>query len=65
MPTYQWRKSTYSPNSSNCVNVATRDGVVLLRESDDPDVVLTLAPPALRAFIRAVRAGEFDRTLNE
>ncbi|MFE2679387.1 DUF397 domain-containing protein [Streptomyces hygroscopicus] len=47
------------------MNVAARDRAVLLRESDDPDVVLTLAPPALRAFIRAVRAGEFDRTLNE
>lgn len=56
-----WRKSTYSSNSSNCVNLAASDRAVLLRESDDPDVVLTTTPAALRAFIRGAKAGDFDR----
>ncbi|MBL1114692.1 DUF397 domain-containing protein [Streptomyces sp. 110] len=80
MSTYQWRKSSYSGDSSNCVNVAiawrkssysgdagncvnvAADGNgIALRESDDPDVVLTTTPAALRAFIRGAKAGAFDR----
>ncbi|MCG0288900.1 DUF397 domain-containing protein [Streptomyces sp. PSAA01] len=60
-----WRKSTHSADAGNCVNVAASDRAVFLRESDEPDVVLTVTPPALRAFIRAVRAGGFDRTLGK
>ncbi|MGW7658133.1 DUF397 domain-containing protein [Streptomyces asiaticus] len=58
---YQWRKSSYSANSSNCVNVAADGNGIALRESDDPDVILTTTPAALRAFIRAAKAGGFDR----
>ncbi len=80
MSGYQWRKSSYSANSSNCVNVAAErrkssqsgdagncvnvpasDRAVLLRESDDPHVILTTTPAALRAFIRGAKAGDFDR----
>ncbi|MEU0804223.1 DUF397 domain-containing protein [Streptomyces sp. NPDC005970] len=60
MSRYQWRKSSYSPNSSNCVNVAVSDHAVFLRESDDPDVVLTTTPAALRSFIRGTKAGRLD-----
>ncbi|MGP3940868.1 DUF397 domain-containing protein [Streptomyces sp. 6N106] len=58
---YQWRKSSYSANSSNCVNVAADDDGIALRESDDPDVVLITRPAVLRAFIRGAKAGAFDR----
>ncbi|MGW7619015.1 DUF397 domain-containing protein [Streptomyces antimycoticus] len=61
MPTYQWRKSSYSADASNCVNVAAANGVIAMRESDDPDVVLTTTPAALRAFIRGAKDGDFDR----
>ncbi|MBD3004476.1 MULTISPECIES: DUF397 domain-containing protein [unclassified Streptomyces] len=61
MPTYQWRKSSYSADASNCVNVAAANGVIAMRESDDPDVVLTTTPAVLRAFIRGAKAGDFDR----
>ena len=61
MPTYQWRKSSYSADASNCVNVAAAaNGVVALRESDDPDVVLITTPAALHAFIRGTKAGRLD-----
>ncbi|WP_413800008.1 DUF397 domain-containing protein [Streptomyces iranensis] len=57
----EWRKSSYSADAGNCVNVAASDRAVLLRESDDPDVVLTTTPAVLRAFIRGAKAGVFDR----
>ncbi|MGY0060557.1 DUF397 domain-containing protein [Streptomyces sp. LZ34] len=60
MSTYLWRKSSFSGDASNCVNVAADNGVIALRESDEPDVVLTTTPAALRAFIRGTKAGRLD-----
>ncbi|MFI9235957.1 DUF397 domain-containing protein [Streptomyces sp. NPDC053079] len=61
MTSYQWWKSSYSANSSNCVNVAAADdGTVRLRESDDPDTILTLTPAALHGLIRAAKAGRLS-----
>ncbi|GHF45992.1 hypothetical protein GCM10010218_29030 [Streptomyces mashuensis] len=55
---YQWRKSSYSADASNCIYVATTgDGTCLLRESDDPGVVLALAPGCLGALLRQIRLG--------
>lgn len=56
MHSIPWQKSTFSGDGSNCVYVAapTAD-VILLRESDEPDVILTMAPIGLRALIRAAR----------
>ncbi|WNE97373.1 DUF397 domain-containing protein [Streptomyces luomodiensis] len=61
MSTYQWRKSSYSGDASNCVNVGVAGNGIVLRESDDPDVVLSTTRAALRAFIRGAKAGDFDR----
>ncbi|MBA6439743.1 DUF397 domain-containing protein [Streptomyces sp. GMR22] len=61
MSTYRWRKSSYSGDASNCVNVAADGNGIALRESDDPHVILTTTPAALRAFIRDAKAGAFDR----
>ncbi|AQA12581.1 DUF397 domain-containing protein [Streptomyces malaysiensis] len=60
-----WRKSTHSADAGNCVGVAASDLAVLLRESDEPGILLTTTPAALRAFIQAVRAGNLDRTLGD
>ncbi|MFC8824747.1 DUF397 domain-containing protein [Streptomyces sp. NPDC057137] len=61
MSTYDWQKSSYSGTAGNCVNIATADdGTIKLRESDDPDTVVTTTPEKLRAFILGVKAGEFD-----
>jgi putative sterol carrier protein len=58
---YNWQKSSYSPNAGNCVYVAAADdGTVKIRESDDPEVIVTTTPEKLKAFILGVKAGEFD-----
>ncbi|GAA1102043.1 DUF397 domain-containing protein [Streptomyces javensis] len=63
MSEIQWRKASYSDqNESNCVELAQRDATaILLRESDEPQTVITTTPAALRALTRAVRAGRFDQ----
>ncbi|MFF3317192.1 DUF397 domain-containing protein [Streptomyces sp. NPDC003035] len=58
MPTYEWRKSSYSPDGSNCVCVALApDGTVRLRDSKVPAVVVSASPRALRVFVDAVGGG--------
>ncbi|MFH8485401.1 DUF397 domain-containing protein [Streptomyces longisporoflavus] len=56
MHTYDWQKSTYSGDASNCVYVAaTPDGTIHLRESDTPDTILITAPTPLHALIRTLK----------
>jgi hypothetical protein len=58
MPDYNWQKSTFSPDASNCVHVAAHPttGAVLLHESDAPGTVLTTSPAPLGHLIRALKA---------
>ncbi|MDJ0340379.1 DUF397 domain-containing protein [Streptomyces sp. H10-C2] len=58
-----WQKSSFSSGGQGeCVEVATGSaGLVHLRESDDPVVIVTTTPAALRALLRATKAGAFDR----
>lgn len=53
-----WRKSSYSGQGANCVEVApTRDGVAV-RDSKDPDgPVLAVAPKDWAAFLGQIKAG--------
>ncbi|MEU5028934.1 DUF397 domain-containing protein [Streptomyces milbemycinicus] len=60
MSTYQWRKSSYSADAGNCVNVAATDDGIAIRESDEPEAILTTTPAALRDFIRGTKAGRLD-----
>ena len=54
----EWRKSSYSGQSGNCVEVAARSpGLVAVRDSKQPDGArLVLPREAWRVFIRNVRA---------
>ncbi|MEU1664510.1 DUF397 domain-containing protein [Streptomyces sparsogenes] len=60
-----WQKSSFSQEGSNCLNIAapTYDAIKI-RESDDPDVILTTTPATLGVFIRAAKAGRFDQLTN-
>jgi hypothetical protein len=58
-----WRKSSFSGGSSQeCVEVATLvNGGVAVRDSKDPSgPVLLFTQPEWIAFVRGVRAGEFE-----
>ncbi|MFD5258846.1 DUF397 domain-containing protein [Streptomyces bobili] len=61
MPTLDWQKSSYSGDGSNCVDVASSPaGTVHLRESDNPEVVLTTTAPRLHTFICALKERKWD-----
>jgi hypothetical protein len=53
----QWRKSSYSGQSGNCVEVARNlPAVVAIRDSKSPDGPrLLVSPETWRAFLLAVR----------
>ncbi|NUP38662.1 MAG: DUF397 domain-containing protein [Streptomyces sp.] len=57
----KWQKSSYSgAGGENCVELARRADTTLIRESDDPRVVVSTTPMHLAAFVAAVKAGDFD-----
>ncbi|MER7753184.1 DUF397 domain-containing protein [Kitasatospora sp. NPDC097643] len=61
MAALNWQKSSYSSESVNCVYLAAAaDRSIKLRESDDPDVVITTTPDKLRALLHGIKRGEFD-----
>ncbi|MEU8508310.1 DUF397 domain-containing protein [Streptomyces brevispora] len=55
-----WRKASFSADTGACVELAEQDGEILLRESDDPGVVVRTTKAKLAAFLEGARAGEFD-----
>jgi Domain of unknown function (DUF397) len=57
-----WRKSTFSGNGGDCVEVASNlPGIVAVRDSKDRSgPVLTFTPAEWEAFTAGVRDGEFD-----
>ncbi|HCU95455.1 MAG TPA: DUF397 domain-containing protein [Actinobacteria bacterium] len=57
-----WRKSSHSSGTGNCVEVATADGSVGVRDSKQHGrgPVLEFARAEWKAFIRAAKDGEFN-----
>ncbi len=55
-----WRRASYCA-AGECVEVAQRDGVIMLRDSTQPHgIVLRYAAEPWWSFVRNVRAGEFS-----
>jgi Domain of unknown function (DUF397) len=63
---YEWKKSTRSGSTGNCVEVARNlPGVVAVRDSKDPGgPKLTLSSGAWHAFVAAIQAGRFSLDLS-
>ncbi|SES47608.1 protein of unknown function [Streptomyces sp. yr375] len=55
-PEPRWQKSSFSGvDGEDCVEVTHAEPHLLLRESDDPTIALTLSPPALLSLIRQTK----------
>ncbi len=59
-PALAWRRSSFCA-SGECVEVAVRDGMVLVRDSKSPQSgALAYSADEFRSFVRGVIAGEFS-----
>jgi hypothetical protein len=58
-----WRKSSFSDNDGNCVEIARAgNGSIGVRDSKDPNgPILAFEPSSWLAFTRDVCTGRFDR----
>ncbi|WP_332873399.1 MULTISPECIES: DUF397 domain-containing protein [Nocardia] len=57
----KFAKSTFSDGGGGCVEVASGDGRIAVRDSKDPSgPMLWFTTSEWRAFLAGVRAGEFD-----
>ncbi|MBU7596606.1 DUF397 domain-containing protein [Streptomyces sp. P38-E01] len=57
-----WEKSSFSGQGNNCVELGSSggDGVVFVRESDEPWAVLCSSPERVEGLLRAVRDGRLE-----
>ncbi|WP_433509243.1 DUF397 domain-containing protein [Nonomuraea sp. CA-143628] len=61
LTTAEWRKSSLSSATGQCVEVAVADGRIAVRDSKDPQGHhLIFTTGEWRAFVGGVQAGEFD-----
>jgi hypothetical protein len=60
--TVSWRKSTYSTNGGDCVEIGPgQPRVVAVRDSKDPQgPALEFTPEAWSSFVAAAQAGRFS-----
>jgi len=59
-PSLGWRRSSHCQNSE-CIEVATQDGMILLRNSKAPhNGVQRYSVEEWQSFVHAIRDGEFD-----
>ncbi|MEV5594097.1 DUF397 domain-containing protein [Streptomyces sp. NPDC052496] len=57
----QWRKSSKSTDAEgNCVEIAEHEGQILIRESDDPQVVIRTSRGRLCALLSNAKQGKLD-----
>jgi hypothetical protein len=60
-----WQKSTYSQDQGDCVELAAHAGAVLLRESDNPAVVLRTTRKDLALFLQGIKRSGYARQPRE
>jgi uncharacterized protein DUF397 len=54
-----WQKSSFSNNDGNfaCVELTSTPHAILVRESDDPETVITTRPARVAALLFAIKTG--------
>jgi hypothetical protein len=62
--TLSWIKARASVGNNACVELAEHDGMVVLRNSREPEIVLVFTREEMRAFVHGAAAGEFDRLVD-
>lgn len=59
-----WRKSKRSMNGGNCVEVASKTGTVIVRDSKNLDgIAIPYSAGGWRDFLGATKTGIFDTTV--
>ncbi|CAL9468091.1 hypothetical protein SUDANB106_02806 [Streptomyces sp. enrichment culture] len=57
----EWHKATFSEGEGpNCIEIARDGDRVLMRENSKPDEIVVTTPAKLDAFLKGIKAGEFD-----
>lgn len=58
-----FRKSSFSPDAGSCVEVGMHEELIYVRDSKDTDgPVLVFNQVEWEAFLKGMKAGEFDLT---
>ncbi|MET8624787.1 DUF397 domain-containing protein [Kitasatospora sp. NPDC004669] len=60
MDQLNWQRSSFSGTNTNCLEIASEGELVYIRESDNPDLVVTTTRTKLNAWILGAKDGEFD-----
>ncbi len=61
MITTQWRKSSRSGGSGNCVEAREHEGWIQVRDSKNPVAgALTFKPEAFAEFVERIKSGDLD-----
>ncbi|MGW1199121.1 DUF397 domain-containing protein [Streptomyces sp. NPDC002536] len=63
MSDIRWQKSSFSTETADCIEIARVAGVVHLRESDTPEVIVAAGRKKLRALVCGVKRGALDLNL--
>lgn len=61
-----WQKSSFSgaDNNQNCIHTRlTESGEIELVESETPGAIVTTSRANFEAFVKGVKAGEFDHLI--
>ncbi|MFH9350456.1 DUF397 domain-containing protein [Kitasatospora sp. NPDC017646] len=60
MEQLNWQRSSFSEDSADYIEIASEGDLVYLRESNNPELVVTTTRTKLNAWILGAKDGEFD-----
>lgn len=62
-PGLVWIKASKSYSGGACVELAPYGQTIFMRDSKNPDVLLSYSPAEIDAFIDGAKRGEFDQMI--